>query len=280
MNEAPVTGLLGARQTGQDERLPAFSPSRGPGRDTCIGSTWRHRSIQRPWPIPKCALRDLTGLVVIDEIQRQPDLFRALRPLVDRPQPTCPLPNPWKRLSEPRAWRVGDPRGTRVQFVKVPGFSLADTGALTVEELWLRGGFPRAFLAPSIASCGRWRESFITTLLERDIPLLGIRIPPETLRRFLTMLCHFHGQTWNGAELARSLDTSEKTVRHYLDILAGAYLVRVLTPWHENIAKRQTKSPKVYIRDSGPFAPASGGWVHARPSLPWTIWRVLGGLRA
>ena len=121
----------------------------------------------------------------------------------------------------------------------------------TQNRLWLRGGFPRSFLAPDDLASEQWRESFVRTFLERDIPQLGITIPTETLRRFWSMIAHYHGNLWKAADLARSLGTSEPTARRYLDILAGAYMLRILPPWHENLSKRQVKAPKIYIRDSG-----------------------------
>jgi predicted AAA+ superfamily ATPase len=188
--------------------------------------------------------------VILDEIQRRPALFELLRVLVDRPD------NPARFLvlgsasldlvrgaSESLAGRMG--------FVDLSPFGIDEVGAEKAGSLWSRGGFPRSFLAPDDASSAAWRSGFIRTFLERDIPSLGIGVPAETLRRFWTMMAHFHGGVWNAAELARSLGASEKTARRYLDILAGAYMVRVLPPWFANLRKRQVKSPKVYLRDSG-----------------------------
>ncbi|MBT8342955.1 MAG: DUF4143 domain-containing protein, partial [Desulfatitalea sp.] len=148
-----------------------------------------------------------------------------------------------KGVSESLAGRIG--------FVDLSGFHLWEVGAEQRDKLWTRGGFPRAFLSDSEQGAIRWREDFIRSFLERDIPQLGITVPAETLRRFWTMVAHYHGQVWNGAEFARSLGTAENTARRYLDILAGAYMVRVLPPWFENLKKRQVKAPKIYIRDSG-----------------------------
>jgi predicted AAA+ superfamily ATPase len=192
----------------------------------------------------------LEGLVIIDEIQRQPSLFETLRVLLDRPgQATRFLllgsasPSLIKGVSESLAGRVG--------LVDLGPFQIQETGAETWRSLWHRGGFPRSFLAPDDTASVVWRESFIRTFLERDIPQFGITVPAETLRRFWTMIAHYHGQVWNGAEFARALGSSEPTARRYLDILAGAFMVRVLPPWHENLKKRQLKAPKVYVRDSG-----------------------------
>ena len=139
----------------------------------------------------------------------------------------------------------------RIAFVDLTGFDLSEVGAEHYRTLWTRGGFPRSFLASSERSSYRWRDGFIRTFLERDIPQLGIHIPAPTLRRFWTMAAHYHGQIWNAAEFARSLGSAESTARRYLDILSGAYMVRQLPPWFENLKKRQVKSPKIYIRDSG-----------------------------
>jgi len=195
-------------------------------------------------------LGTLDGIVVLDEVQRLPELFSVLRPLVDRPENSARFlllgsasPDLVKGVSETLAGRV--------LSVSVAGFILAEIGVENRDLLWLRGGFPRSYLAASDRASTRWREAFVDTFLERDIPQLGINIPAETLRRFWTMLSHYHGQTWNSSELARALGANEKTARRYLDILSGTYVVRVLPPWFENIGKRQRKAPKVYIRDTG-----------------------------
>ena len=201
---------------------------------------------------PELALSRLTGLVVIDEIQRQPELFRVLRPLADRPSKPATFlilgsasPHIVRGVSETLAGRIG--------FIDLGGFTLAEVGEEQLHPLWIRGGFPRSYLAPDEATSVVWREDFIRTFLERDIPQLGIRVPADTLRRFWMMLAHYHAELWNASELARSLGVSEKAVRHYLDILSGAYMLRQLPPWWENLGKRQYKSPKIYLRDSGLF---------------------------
>ncbi len=198
------------------------------------------------------ALEGLSGLVVIDEVQRRPELFNILRVLVDRPDnPAAFLllgsasPSLIKGVSESLAGRIG--------FVDLGGFVMTETGRNDIERLWMRGGFPRSFLAADEASSMMWREDFIRTFLERDVPQFGITIPSETLRRFWLMVANNHGQIWNASAFGRSLGVSEKTARHYLDILSGAYMLRILPPWFENIGKRQVKAPKVYIRDSGLF---------------------------
>jgi hypothetical protein len=146
---------------------------------------------------------------------------------------------------------VSESLAGRVGFVHMAGFDVGEVGPDNFPRLWLRGGLPRSYLAADDKLSQQWRLDFVETFLERDIPQLGIAVPAERLRRFLTMLAHWHGQVWNGAQLARSLGLAEGAVRRHLDVLVGSYIVRTLQPWHENLRKRQVKSPKVYIRDSG-----------------------------
>ncbi|MBI4675632.1 MAG: ATP-binding protein [Chloroflexi bacterium] len=199
---------------------------------------------------PLSVLQELAGLIIVDEVQRRPDLFELLRVLVDRPENPARFlvlgsasPQLVKGVSESLAGRIG--------FIDLSGFDLTEVGAPQRDRLWLRGGFPRAFLAADDSASMVWREDFVRTFLERDVPQLGITIPAETLRRFWTMVAHYHGQLWNAAQFARSLGASEATARRYLDVLSGAYMIRILPPWFENIRKRQVKAPKLYIRDSG-----------------------------
>ena len=199
---------------------------------------------------PKLALEGLRGLVVIDEIQRRPELFPVLRVLADRPKTLARfliLGSASRDLirqgSETLAGRIG--------FMEVTPFTLPEVGVVEVEKLWLRGGFPLSFLAASDADSAQWREFYIRTFLERDIPALGIQIPPTALRRFWMMLAHYHGQVFNASDLGRSLGVADTTVRRYLDALVGTLMVRRLSPWFENIGKRQVKTPKTYFRDSG-----------------------------
>jgi len=242
----PVCALLGPRQCGKTTLTREFIGGRADAHvfdlETTIG---RARLAE-----PELALASLEGLVVIDEIQREPRLFEVLRPIVDRVQTRLRFlilgsasPNLVRGTSESLAGRIG--------FVDLSGFDLAEVGAVNWKRHWIRGGFPRSYLAKSEGASLRWRRDFIRTLLERDMPQLGVRIPAESLRRFWMMLAHCHGQIWSGAEIARSLAVNEHTVRRYLDILMGSFLVRLLQPWLENISKRQYKAPKVYIRDSG-----------------------------
>jgi uncharacterized protein len=242
----PCVAILGPRQCGKttlarmlavDEAVCAFFDLESP-------------LDARKLDAPLRTLADLSGLVVLDEVQRRPALFEVLRVLADRPGATTRFlvlgsasPTLVKGASESLAGRLG--------FVDLGGFDLGETGAGSQSILWSRGGFPRAFLAPDDDASFDWRQGFVRTFLERDLPQLGITVPAETLRRFWTMIAHYHGQVWNAAELARSLGASEGTARRYLDLLAGAYMVRVLPPWFENLAKRQVKAPKLYVRDSG-----------------------------
>ena len=199
---------------------------------------------------PELMFKSQSGLVVIDEIQTLPELFATLRVVVDSPENQCTFlilgsasPELIKNVSESLAGRV--------EFVDMAGFDLEELGAESWQPLWIRGGFPRSYLAKNDPDSVAWREGFIRTFLERDIPQLGIKIPAPALRRFWTMLAHYHGQTWNATRMATAMGISDKTIRSYLDILTQTYMIRQLQPWHENIRKRQVKSPKIYFRDTG-----------------------------
>jgi len=199
---------------------------------------------------PLTALGPLQGLVVIDEVQRRPDLFPVLRVLSDR------RANPARFLilgsaSGDLLRQSSESLAGRMERIAISGLSLPELGPKSAESLWRRGGFPRAFLARTEDDSLAWRKEFIQTLLERDLPQWGVRVPAVALRRFWTMVAHYHGQTWNAAEPARALGVSESTCRRYLDLLSDALMVRQLQPWHANLSKRQVKSPKVYVRDSG-----------------------------
>lgn len=199
---------------------------------------------------PKTALASLKGLVVIDEVQRRPDLFPVLRVLLDRK----PLPAKFLILgsaSPDLLQQSSESLAGRLEMIVMGGFGLAEVGLKNHSRLWLRGGFPLSFLAKSAADSFIWRKSFIQMFLERDLRQQGINIPAVTLHRFWTMLAHSHGQIWNAVPSASSLGVSGHTVRRYLDILTGVFMVRQLQPWHANIKKRQVKAPKVYIRDTG-----------------------------
>lgn len=199
---------------------------------------------------PMTALQDLRGLVVIDEIQRRPNLFPLLRVLCDRE----PLPAQFLILgsASPALLKASsESLAGRLEIVPVSGFSLQEVGFEAQSQHWLRGGFPLSFLSATETDSLAWRKNFIQLLLERDLPQWGIRIPAPALLRFWTLLAHYHGQTWNAAEPARVLGVSQTTIRNYLDILEGTFMVRVLQPWYANLKKRQVKAPKIYFRDSG-----------------------------
>ena len=245
ISRAPVTALLGPRQCGKTTLARQFAQ----GRKATIFDLESAADV-RELANPELALGSLAGLVVLDEFQVMPRLLNVLRVLVDRPNSDTRFlilgsasPDIVRGASQTLAGRVA--------FVDMGGFALDETGAANLRSLWRRGGFPDAYLAPSERKSLAWREDFIRTFLERDLPQLGIATPAATMRRFWTMLAHWHGRTWNASELGRSISASDKTVRHYLDILTGTYMIRQLQPWFENVAKRQVKAPKVYFRDTG-----------------------------
>lgn len=199
---------------------------------------------------PMTALRPLQGLVVIDEVQRRPDLYPVLRVLADRKE------NPARFLilgsaSGDLLRQTSESLAGRMEHITIGGFSLQELGAEVEQPLWLRGGFPLSYLADSEEDSLSWRKNFIQTLLERDLPQWGVRVPAAALQRFWTMLAHYHGQTWNAAEPARALGVSENTTRRHLDLLTDAFMIRQLQPFHANLRKRQVKAPKIYVRDSG-----------------------------
>jgi len=245
VRRSPITALVGPRQCGKTTLARMFAKD----RNTAYFDLESHLDSNR-LQNPELTLGSLRGLVIIDGVQAMPELFRVLRVLVDRPE------NKARFLilgsaSPDLVQSVSETLAGRVEFVELCGFGLHETGPARFNAVWLRGGFPRSFLARTDDDSLAWREGFIQTFLARDIPQLGISIPPATMRRFWTMLAHYHGQAWNASELGRSLDLSDKTVRSYLDILTGTFMIRQLQPWHENLGKRQVKAPKIYLRDSG-----------------------------
>lgn len=247
VGESPVTVLLGARQVGKTTLARMLVKQRSDVTWYDLETTAGLESLRA---MPEKTLGALRGLVVIDEAQRMPDLFRILRPLCDRP--TSPARFLLLGSASPDLIRgVSESLAGRVQFIDVPGLSLDDVGPDNQDRLWWRGGFPPAYMASDHQAAHRWIEGFVQTFLERDIPQMGIRVPASALRRFWLMAAHYHGQTLNLAELGRSMDVSPGTARHYLDILCGAFVMRQLPPWYENLGKRQVKSPKLYLRDSG-----------------------------
>jgi predicted AAA+ superfamily ATPase len=241
----PVAALLGPRQCGKTT-LARVLLERDGGTAFDLESPVDRQRLAAALT----TLGRLRGLVVLDEIQRLPELFELLRVLADRPD------NPARFLvlgsASPGLVRgVSETLAGRIGFIDLSGLSLTEVGTEQRDRLWSRGGFPRSFLAPDDGASFSWREAFVRSFLERDLPQLGISIPTEALRRFWTMIAHAHGQVWNAAGIGRSLGASDHTVRRYLDVLTGAYVVRVLPPWFENLKKRQVKAPKVFVRDSG-----------------------------
>ncbi|MFN0060553.1 MAG: ATP-binding protein [Planctomycetota bacterium] len=247
----PVVALLGPRQCGKTtlarmaiDRLEMDRPSER-----------NYFDLENPTHLarlstPLLALENLVGLVVVDEIQRRPDLFPVLRVLVDRPDCKARfliLGSASRDLIRQSAESLAG----RISHIELTPFALDEVGIAQSETLWMRGGYPRSFLAPSDAISQEWREEYIRTYLERDLPALGIAIPPASIRRFWLMLTHYHGQIFNASEIGRSLHTADTTAKRYLDILTGTFMIRMLRPWYENIGKRQVKAPKIYFRDSG-----------------------------
>ncbi|OGK76023.1 MAG: hypothetical protein A2X53_10845, partial [Candidatus Rokubacteria bacterium GWA2_70_23] len=247
LKRSRVTALVGPRQAGKTTLARQIVPPDSPAYFDLEDPTSLARLTE-----PMTALAPLRGLVVIDEIQRRPDVFPILRVLADR----RPLRARFLILGSAGSDLLRQSSETlagRIETVTLSGFGTDELGAdpATLRRLWRRGGFPPAYLARSERESYVWRQQLIQTYLERDLPQLGITIPAPTLLRFWTMLAHYHGGIWNAAEAARSLGVTEPTARRYLDILTGLFMVRQLRPWHQNLKKRQVKSPKVYLRDSG-----------------------------
>jgi uncharacterized protein len=243
----PVVAIIGARQVGKTTLARQLAQ--------------RHRTATTFFDLedvgdrsrlsdPRLALAPLRGLIVLDEVQRQPDVFSLLRVLADRPRRPARFlvlgsasPGLLRQSSESLAGRIA--------YHELAGFSLSEVGVANLDRLWIRGGFPLAFLARNDKASADWRRRFIRTYLERDLPQMGLTIPSATLDRFWQMLAHYHGQIWNGSEFARSFGVADTTVRRYVEVLASTFMVRLLRPWAENIGKRQVKSPKVFLSDSG-----------------------------
>lgn len=242
----PVVAVIGARQVGKSTLAREVA---GRSKGTTTFFDLEDPAHLRLLDEPTQVLRPIRGLVVIDEVQRRPELFPVLRVLADRPRGAKFLvlgsaaPELLRQSSESLAGRIA--------YHHLEGFALGEVGSRNLNRLWLRGGFPRSFTARTDADAAQWRLDFVRTFLERDLPQLGIRTPEPTLRRFWSMLAHVHGQTLNWSELGRSMGVADTTVRGYLDALTGTFVVRQLQPWFENISKRQVRSPKVFIADSG-----------------------------
>ncbi len=247
LDDYPVVGLVGARQ---------------------VGKTTLARKIVRQWPEPAhffdlessddivrladplFALSSLRGLIVLDEVHQMPDIFATIRVLADRDS------NPAKFMvlgsaSPELLKQTSESLAGRISYHELPGLNVSETGIEHSEDLWLRGGFPKSFVAANQSKSNRWRKDFIRAYLERDIPQFGIRIPGLSIERFWMMLSHYHAQVWNGSEIGRAFGVSHTTAQRYLELLQSTFMARCLQPWHANIKKRQVKSPKVYIRDSG-----------------------------
>lgn len=243
----PVVAILGARQVGKTTLAASIAPT--------LSDRISRFDLENPSDLarladPMLALQEPKGLVVLDEVQRRPELFPVLRVLADR-KPTrtrflvlgSAAPDLLRQSSESLAGRIA--------YYELPGLAVREVGFEHADRLWVRGGFPKAFLARSDRESMEWRQAFIRTFLERDLPALGVNIAADTMRRFWSMLAHHHAQLWNASEIGRSFGVADTTVRNYLDKLTDALVVRQLKPWHENLGKRQVKSPKIFIRDSG-----------------------------
>ena len=245
LERLPIVALLGPRQCGKTTLAQVIA-----AQGESLYLDLERPDDRRRLDSPLQALEGRSGLVVLDEIQRLPRLFEVLRVLADDPRTTARFlilgsasPDLVRGVSETLAGRV--------TFVDLGGFTADEVGLDAVSELWLRGGFPRSFLAADGDASLGWRQDFARTFLERDIPSLGLSIPAETLRRFWMMLAHSHAELWNASAIGRSLGVNDKTARRYLDILVGAFMVRALPPWFANLKKRQVKAPKIFLRDSG-----------------------------
>ena len=244
----PVVAILGPRQCGKTTLAKMYA-------EKLTSESIHHFDLEDPIDLvrlenPKLTLEPLQCLIIIDEIQYAPNLFKLIRVLVDKK----PLEQRYLILgsaSRELIKQSAESLAGRISYLELTPFSYSETQDLT--KLWLRGGFPKSYLATTIENSYEWRESYITTYLEHDLPALGIQIAPQSLRRFWEMLAHYHGNILNASELGRSFGCADTTIRRYLDILAGTFMIRQLQPWHANINKRQVKSAKIYFRDSGLF---------------------------
>ena len=243
LSYSPVVAILGPRQCGKTTLAKTIKAQ-------------HYFDLENPRDLvrlenPQTTLERLNGLVIIDEIQLKPDLFPLLRYLVDQHTQTHYLI--LGSASEDLIQKSSETLAGRIAFLHLHGFDLEEVGTAHFRKRWFRGGFPRAYLAPSEKQCGDWIDNYISTFLERDLAEFGFRIPSPTMRRFWTMLSHYHGGICNYSELGRSLQVTDKTIRRYLDILVSTFMVRILQPWFNNTSKRLVKSPKIYLSDSGIF---------------------------
>ena len=240
LGRSPVVVLTGPRQCGKTTLARVLL---SPDSPNCFDLEEPGSAVRLDEPVT--ALSSLTGLVVIDEVQRRPDLFPVLRVLADRPDTPARflvLGSASGRLLR----QSSESLAGRTEPIRIGGFSLSELGEGNTAQLWERGGFPRSFLAGGDEDSVAWRKWFVQTLLEQDFPQWDVRVPAAALRRFWAMLAHYHGQTWNAREPAQAMGVNESTTRRYLDILTDALVVRQLQPWYANLAKRQVKSPKIY----------------------------------
>lgn len=245
LKRSRVVAMIGPRQCGKTTLARGIVSPRSVNYFDLEDHQSLHRLLE-----PQIALEGLRGTVVIDEVQRKPELFPLLRVLADR----RPLPARFLILGSAGMdllRQSSESLAGRIERLELSGFSLEEVGVKNMTRHWRRGGFPLSFTAPSEAKSIGWRRDFIQTFLERDLREFGITIPATALRRFWTMLAHSHGNIWNAADIARSLNISEPTARNYLDLFTGLFMVRQLQPWFENLKKRQVKAPKIYVRDSG-----------------------------
>lgn len=247
LNRSRIVSLLGPRQCGKTTLAKAFTKTYSKDVHYYDLESTEDLALLKN---PQTVLGSHKGLVIIDEIQRKPELFPTLRVLADRK----PLPAKFLILgsASPEIIRKSsESLAGRIEFIEMNGFTLEEVGIKKRDDLWLRGGMPDSYLASSLENSRVWRENFVRTFIERDIPQMGFQFPSATIRRFWQMVAHVHGQTWNGSQIGSSLGVSHTTVRRYLDLLTGAFIIRQLQPWYVNLGKRLVKSPKIYFRDSG-----------------------------
>lgn len=280
----PVVAVLGPRQCGKTTLARQFLKLSPLARNSAFFDLEDETDLAR-LETPKLALENLRGIVIIDEIQRRPNLFETLRVLSDR----RPIPARFLILgsaSRDLIRQGSESLAGRIGFVELSPFTAEEVPEKALRRLWLRGGYPKSFLARKDEESAQWRKDYISTFLERDIPALGFRVPASSLRRFWTMLAHYHGQTFNASEIGQSLGLSDDSMRRYLDILCGAFMLRSLPPWHENLKKRQVKAPKIYFRDSGIFHSLIGCRAekdvmsHPKLGASWEGWVIEEVIRA